>query len=246
MRKNKTIFCLVLFGILSILFYVYSKNTLIVDNDSSILALEENNLVKEEKELSETKENNIIKLREEYQNDDIKAVLRILGTTKEWVIPQGKDNKFYLRHLLNGEYDHNGIPFLDNRTNISNSKKLLIYGHNSSKYEMPFKEIENYVSKDYFKKHPYLELETESALRRFQVFSVYVETKDFSYYNKVKFQTDDDFYRHIKALKDKSFYNTGVSIDKNDKILILQTCSTLSKYQNLKKKYLLVIAKEVS
>ena len=139
-----------------------------------------------------------------------------------------------------------GTPFLDSRVDINSSRKLLIYGHNSSKYDMPFKILENYYDKNFYKKYPYIELETEKGIKTYQIFSVYVETKDFSYYNKLKFASDDDYYSHISVLKDKSFFDTGVKVNKNDDILILQTCSTLKKYKNLKKKYLLIVSKEVS
>ena len=36
----------------------------------------------------------------------------------------------------------------------------------------------------------------------------------------------------IKEYKNKSQYNTGVDVEWNDKILIIQTCSTNSQYAN--------------
>jgi SrtB family sortase len=219
---------------------VYTDDVVIQDN------IDNNKLTVLVNSAFEPEQNEFERLREEYQNDDIKALLRIKGLNYQAVIPQADNNKFYLNHLINKSYGGMGTPFLDSRVDINSSRKLLIYGHNSSKYDMPFKILENYCDKNFYKKYPYIELETEKGIKTYQIFSVYVETKDFSYYNKLKFASDDDYYRHISVLKDKSFFDTGVKVNKNDDILILQTCSTLKKYKNLKKKYLLIVSKEVS
>lgn len=247
MKKRNIIVCFMLFILLTGFIFYYGKS---INEDvytDDIAFLDNNNLISDSvNNLLVVKQNKIEALKEEYQNDDIKALLRIKGLNYEAVIPQGNNNSFYLNHLLNKSYGGMGTPFLDSRVSIDNSRKLLIYGHNSSKYEMPFKILENYYDTNFYKKYPYIEFETEKGVRTFQIFSVYVETKDFSYYNKIKFTSNDDYYRHISILKDKSFYDTGVKVYKNDNVLILQTCSTLKKYKNLKKKYLLIVSKEVN
>lgn len=252
MRNDRKVFCLILFVLFTVFFYgnmtYYDKDRIISDN--SDVAIQEIDLVEEsfnntEENNQEQKKMNVKSLKEEYQNNDIRAVLRIKGTNYEQIIPQADNNKFYLKKGLNKKYDVNGTPFLDYRVNVNESRKLLIYGHNSSKIKMPFKILENYYDESYFKKHPFIELETESGIKTYEIFSVYVETKDFSYFNKIKFDNNDDFIKHVEALKDKSFYDTGVDVIKTDNILILQTCSTMSKYKNLKKKYLLIISKEI-
>ena len=59
----------------------------------------------------------------------------------------------------------------------------------------------------------------------------------------INFSNDEEWYSHITKLQSKSLYNTDVSLDKSDNILIMQTCSNNPNYKE-KKKYLLVI-KEV-
>ena len=253
MKNDRKVFCLILFVLFIVFLYrsvsYYAKDMVISDN-SNIFTMQNIGLVEEnvdnDEEINQNQEKMNVKfLKEEYQNDDIRAILRIKGTSYEQVIPQSDNNKFYLKKGLNKKYDVNGTPFLDYRVNVNNSRKLLIYGHNSSKIDMSFKILENYYDENYFKKHPYLELETEEGIKTYEIFSVYVETKDYSYYNKVTFSNDDDFIKHVMYLKDKSFYDTGVMVSKTDNILILQTCSTMSKYKNLKKKFMLIISKEI-
>lgn len=252
MRNDKKVFCLILFMLFALfVFRSFGSEKLTSDNKDDIIFAEIEELVEDVNNIEEKneKEDKTIKkdiyaLREEYGNNDIVAVLRIPNTNYEAIIPQGENNSFYLRKDLNRKYDINGVPFLDYRVNLDNSKKILIYGHNSSKIDMPFKILEKYYNEKFYRNHQYIELETEKEIKRYHIFSVYVETKDFTYYNKIKFENDASYLQHINNLKEKSFYNTGAEVNENDHILILQTCSTLKKYKNEKKKFMLVIAKE--
>ena len=184
-------------------------------------------------------------LQEENNNKDIKAILRIPGTDFTSIVPQGDDNNYYLRRLPNKKYSRLGSTYLDSRVNIETSNKLLIYGHNSSKYSMPFEILENFYDEKFRNNHKYIELVTENGVKTYEIFSIYVEVKDYAYYQKMEFDSKDDFFNHIKRMQDKSMYDMNVPINKDDKILILQTCSTHKDYQKYKKKYLLIISKGV-
>lgn len=186
----------------------------------------------------------ITKVREEYNNNDIKGILEIENA--DYIVPvlQGKDNDYYLNHDAYGKHNYMGSIYLDYRVNIDSSKKLLIYGHNSSNIDMPFKILEEFYDKDYYDNHKYVDLTTSTTKKRYEIFSVYVEPTDYSYMN-INFNNDDEYFDHLKKLKSKSMYDTGINISKNDEILILQTCSTNKDYRNYQKKYLLIILRRV-
>lgn len=177
-------------------------------------------------------------------NDDIVGILRIPEANYETIVPKGNDNEYYLRRLPDKSYSRLGSTFMDYRLNIDTSRKIIIYGHNSSKYEMPFKILENYYDKDYYDKNHYIELISVNGKKTYEIFSVYVETKDFAYYQRINFN-DNDFYQHLLNLKSKSLYDTKVNINKEDNVLILQTCSTHKDYLKYERKFLLIISKEV-
>ena len=179
-----------------------------------------------------------------YNNKDIVGLLNIENTNDNIVITQGVDNKEYLTKDLYKNYDKSGNPFLDYRVDINNSDILLIFGHNSYKKKIPFTVLENYYDYDYFKNHQYINLLTDEQNLRYQIFSIFVETKDWSYMN-LKFSDEDDYLNHLQKLKNKSMYETSVSVNKDDDILILQTCSHKKEYKNYDYKYLLVIARKV-
>ena len=64
-------------------------------------------------------------------------------------------------------------------------------------------------------------------------------------YDKYGISEDDTYNEHLVKYKNKSLYDTGVSVSDNDEIIILQTCSNAKKYRNYNKKYLLVIGKKI-
>ena len=183
----------------------------------------------------------IKELIEKYNNKDIKGILEI--DNKKFPLVQTSNNDYYLNHLPNKKKNKMGSVFLDYRVNIDKSNKLLIYGHNSSKYNMPFKILENYYNKDYLNKHKTILLKTKNKIKKYELFSIYVETNDFSYmdikYNK------KDYLKHLKDLQNKSIYKINTNIDENTNILILQTCSTHKNYKKYKKKYLLLSFREI-
>ena len=183
-------------------------------------------------------------LRKEYNNEDIKGILEIDNT--DYIVPvlQGSDNDYYLNHDAYGNRSGMGSIYLDFRVDIDTSRKLLIYGHNSSNIDMPFKILEEFYDKDYYDNHKYVWITTSTTKKKYEIFSVYVETKDFSYMN-VNFASDKDYLEHITKLKEKSMYDTGVEVNSDDEVLILQTCSTHKDYRNYQRKYLLIILRRV-
>ena len=61
----------------------------------------------------------------------------------------------------------------------------------------------------------------------------------------INFDNQDSWYNHIKELKEKSWYDTGVDVSEYDEILILQTCSHHNDFKNYDRKYLLIIARGI-
>lgn len=190
--------------------------------------------IKDEREI-------INELKIEYSNDEIVGYLRIPNTDFSVPITQASDNNKYLYKDIYGNDDIKGNPFLDYRVDINSSKKLLIFGHNSKKYDAPFKVLENYYDENFYKDHKYIELVTDKNIFRYKIFSVYVETSDWSYM-KLDY---DDWSKELEKYKLRSFYDTGeIAAPEND-ILLMQTCSTKEEYSKYGKKYLLVISRRV-
>lgn len=183
--------------------------------------------------------------RKEYNNQDIVGEISILNTDYKKAILQGNDNDYYLNHTEDKTSSYMGAIYLDFRVDIDDGRKLLIYGHNSASITMPFKILEEYYDYDYYKNHKYIKIITDNKIRLYKIYSVFVEVEDFSYM-QTDFNNDDEWYQHISNFKNKSMYDTSVDVSSSDNILILQTCSTYYKYNNYDRKFLLIVAKEVS
>ena len=233
--KKKKIMIVVLISILLFLLIQYinindSNNRYILDID-----IKQNNNVNNPTDYEKI----INDLRSKYQNNDIVGILSIENTDYRVPILQGEDNSYYLNHAPDRKEDYMGSIYLDYRVDIDSSRKLLIYGHNSSRIDMPFKILEEFYDIDYFNNHRHMSIITSKTEKQYEVFSVYVEPEDYTYMN-LKFDSDDAYYKHILNLKEKSMYDTGVEVSSDDEILILQTCSTHKDYSNYEKKYLLI------
>lgn len=242
MKKYKYISCILSFLILLSIIELnrYEElnvfnNTYILNNDISLEILDEKEEIVYEEEIT--------KLKELYNNQDVVGTFEILNTDYKVPVVQGKDNSYYLKHLPNKEYSIMGSIFLDYRVNIDTSKKLLIYGHNSASLEMPFDILENYYDLDYLNNHKYIEIKTTERVRKYEIFSVFVEPTDYSYM-KVDF-SKSNYLDHLNMLKNKSFFDIDVELDEDTNILVLQTCSTHKDYLKYKKKYLVVVLKEI-
>lgn len=206
-------------------------NVEVIDNETALL--------------EDEKVNNIRILQEQYQNSDIKGIISIAGEEEfKYPIVQGIDNEYYLNHNYQKEKDAYGSIYFDYRVNLDSSKKFLIYGHNSTRRNVPFNKLENYYDEEYYQKHKYITLETETNIYRYEIFSVYVETNDFTYMN-MNFDNDEEWYLHLLKIQNKSFYVTDVQLSAKDNILIIQTCSNHPNYSKYSKKYLLIVSRRV-
>lgn len=246
MKKRNVCFILLL---VSILLFAGRFGYLELQEYRSIDLIESSRLKETSSEMlasvdEKEEENEIQGLQQKYDNMDIKAVLSIPDTEFSYPVVQTTDNDFYLTHNYKKEYDSYGAIYADYRSSFLDGDKVIIFGHSSSKIDTPFNFLENYYEEDYYKEHRYLTLKTENYVYQYEIFSVYVETNDFTYMN-MNFDSSEAWYYHILGLKSKSFYSTDVELEMNDDILILQTCSKHPDYQKFSKKYLLIVSRRV-
>lgn len=167
--------------------------------------------------------------------DNIIASLTIPNSIYNEPITQHKDNEYYLNHDIDNNENIIGSTFLDYRNNL-NDKIKIIYSHNSKIYKTPFKNLEKYYDKTFFNKNKTVIISTENKTYNYEVFAVLLITKDYFYTNL----NPPNIKKYLNKIKKYSIHYSDTNITKEDKILILQTCSYL---QN--NKYLLIVAKEI-
>lgn len=192
-------------------------------------------------EINVTEENKYEQLIQNYGQNVI-AFIELPGVFIE-PVGQAADNDYYLTHNIQQEEDSNGAIYLDYRIHLDQSPKLIIYGHSDPKLSLPFASLARYHDESFFYEHNIIYLYTKEKTYTFQIFSSYVETSDFDYLNLESYN-GLTWLEHLQKLKNKSQYQTDLSLEENKKVLVLQTCSFDAKYKNYRQKYRVVVAIE--
>ena len=212
------------------------------EDNETINEIEETVVPKEIEIIDEkTVKDYISDLRTKFNNNDIKGILNVDGLDVSIPIVKGKDNDYYLKHAVTKKKSVIGSVFIDYRNN-TNSRQINIYGHNSTKFNPPFKVLEGYLNKDYYNEHKYFEFMVNDETRKYEIFSVIVADKDSSEeHMQFSYKKDSDWLKHFQRLQKKSKYKINVTVNKNDKIMVLQTC-IFGRYHD---KLLVIVGREI-
>ena len=213
-RKKRLVYDFILLIVFSITLFL-SYNYLKQAYKNNEIA---NNIKQEVSLIEEEKEEDLEYYKDYYGNDDIIGSLNIPNTNIHTLLVQSTNNKYYLNHSINKEYDVIGSIYVDYRTNL-NSKQINIYGHNSNIYDVMFKELEEYLNKDYYINHKYIELWNGKETDTYEIFSIQIVSNEYEHYEV----NPSDWNEHINELN-KSIYETGSKASSDDEILVLQTC----------------------
>ena len=158
---------------------------------------------------------------------------------------------YYLNHNIDGKYDEIGIPIVDVRTNFE-TRKTIVYAHSTLAGNGPFQALQNYDrNKDFYDNHKYISIRYNGKDYKYEIFSVFLSlaeddnSPELEYFYNTLY-VDSEWEDIIHYYKDKSQYDTGVAVNKSDKILILQTCSMDPNYYEKYYRYnLLIFAKKI-
>lgn len=157
-------------------------------------------------------------------NSDIIGWIYIEGTNINYPIVQGRDNKYYLKHLFNGEWNSSGCIFLDSRNSSDLSDKhSIIYGHHMRDGKM-FSSLMKYKQQSFYENHPEILILTPYGNYKLIIFSAYVTSVTDDVWD-IDFKTENDYGEWIN----KSLYKSCLKCDINpttaDQIVTLSTCS---------------------
>ena len=118
-----------------------------------------------------------------HENEDIVAWLYCEDTPIHYPIVQGDDNNYYLRRLLNGEYNINGTIFLDYRCQSDfRDFNSIVYGHHMKSSEM-FGTLPNYKDQEYYDEHPVMYLLTPEQNYKIELVAGYITPSDSDTYS---------------------------------------------------------------
>lgn len=153
---------------------------------------------------------------------DTAAWLQIPGSPVDYPVMIGRDNRFYLNHLPDGNKNALGSLFFDFRSN-ENSQNLIIYGHNGPNGTM-FGPLKQYESQEFFSEHNTLTLVTSDWLYTCPVFSVRRTAADSNAYT-LEFADKAALTEYINQAAAESLYPIHVDLSNTARVLTLSTCT---------------------
>ena len=156
-------------------------------------------------------------------NPDIIGWITIPGTIVSYPILHGRSNNDYIHTTYDLHYNFAGSIFIESQNNPDlTDARVVIYGHNMLNGTM-FSDIMYYESYDFWKQYPYVIIDTPTNRLIYKIFSTEViPSYDTSY--AVTWKYDEYFETFVKALKERSDYETDVPVDGRHQVITLSTC----------------------
>lgn len=157
-------------------------------------------------------------------NPDTTAWLLAEGSVIDYPVVKGEDNDYYLTHLFNGEKNKLGSLFVDYR-NSSDFRDIntVIYGHNMKDGSM-FASLTQYSDQSYYDSLPTMQLYTPDGAYKIELFAGILADGSYEFV-RFNFDDDQDFLAYIDSLKADSSFRSKVTVNPDDRIVTLCTCS---------------------
>lgn len=160
-------------------------------------------------------------------NPDLVAILYVSNSDLYLPIVQTDNNNYYLDHDFKRQNNEYGAVFMDYRSNADfSSNNTFIYGHSvlgGNTWEM-FTFLKEYMNYEFYKEHPTITIVTENGSYDYQVFSSYESSGNSESYQPI-LANDEQYSNYLNLVQTKSFYKTDISVQKEDRIITLYTCS---------------------
>lgn len=166
-------------------------------------------------------------------NPDIVAYIKIEGTRIDYPVVY-KDNDYYLRRDIHGEYSVPGSIFIEETNNPDFSdRNTVLYGHNMSNgaanMAPMFMDTEKYVDQEFVNSGQgrIIEIYTEEGYKEYQVISAYY-VNAFDNYRSTQ-MGDEEWVEYATGLLNKSQLDFGFDgeIGPEDKLITLSTCDNV-------------------
>lgn len=157
------------------------------------------------------------------ENEDIVAWIYCEDTPIHYPVVQSSDNSYYLRRLLNGDYNENGTIFLDYRCSSDFSDfNSVVYGHHMKSGAM-FGTLPKYKDQEYYDKHPVMYLLTPDITYKVELIAGYITPSDSELYSLPK--TPESKSAFLQHALQKSTFTSSVTASETDSFITLSTCS---------------------
>lgn len=172
----------------------------------------------------------------EDRTDKVKSYKGVSGEKAlGWLRVQGTNIDFPIVYYYDTDVTD---PTNDLGWSFSNKKtlqeKTTIFSHNilnvsskpliADKNHKRFEQLLSFVYTDFLKKNKYIEYTTNGKNYLFKIYGVSFQKQDDLAYKQTKLSKDMK-QKYIKKVKKNSYFDLNVSVDTNDKLLTLVTCT---------------------
>ena len=159
-------------------------------------------------------------------NPDTIAYIKINNTNIDYPVVKYKDNDYYLNHNFEKKVNSGGWVFADFKNNFDgNDKNIIIYGHNMKDKSM-FGTLSRTLTSEWQndENNLLITLVTEEKQYTYKIFSTY-RIDNEEYYITTNFNSNNEYINFLSTIKKRSNKYYDISLDENDQILTLSTCS---------------------
>lgn len=164
------------------------------------------------------------------KNRDFFGWLEIADTRIDYpVMYTPEEQEYYLRRAFDGSASSSGSLFLDTRYS-EKGRMYIVYGHKMRNQSM-FGTLTSYEKEKYWKKHPLISFDTLYEEGEYEVVAafysrIYGEGEEgFRYYEYGDLSEEERFAEFKSGIEGAALYDTGVTLNYGDTVLMLSTCS---------------------
>ena len=156
-------------------------------------------------------------------NPDIVGWIYIEGTSINYPIVQGENNREYLSRLFDGTYNASGCIFLDSRSASDFSDcHSIIYGHHMKDKSM-FGGLMQYKKQEFYDEHSVALLVTPDAYYKIQFFSGYVSDNWGNAWDLV--YEKDEYSSWLSDIQQRSCFKSSCVPSSTERVISLSTCT---------------------
>ncbi len=236
MKNKKFIISFTVFIISIILlvsYFIYNKKSYhqpeiasnIIEEDTIIETVKEENLEKEETEKKLKEINDLYK-----KNNDLVGWLEIDNTTTSYPVMYTSGEDYYLYRDFYKKYYKPGSLYVDKNNEVSRRDiNLIIHGHNMKNGTM-FGLLPRYKKEDYYKEHKTFTFYTLDEKQEYEVIAVFLSKiytvidDEYKYYKFLNTTDEEEYNEYIDFIKENSLYDIELSAKYPEELITLSTC----------------------
>lgn len=158
-------------------------------------------------------------------NPDVAAWIYIEGTNINYPVFQGTDNRYYLKHLIDGTYHSAGSLFIDYRNAREFSDRhTVIFGHNMRNGTTMFAQLMHYKKQEFYDAHPTCLIVTPEKNYKVTFFAGYItDLNDDAW--KLQFGSGEEYALWLEDAISRSVFTGSVKPTARDRTVTLSACT---------------------